>query len=64
LERIAVALLYSTHVANELEQRAAGGREELGPVSSADEEAHVGLVLEGLPAQGKTYTVVPRPQRA
>jgi hypothetical protein len=51
---VPLALYHRVDAADELEEGAAGGREELRAAASADEEADVGLVLERLPAQGKT----------
>ena len=48
-----VAFLFDDRLdaADEVEEREAGRREELGPRRRPDEEADVGLVLERLPAQ-------------
>ena len=53
-ERVALALLDRLQPADELEQSEPGRGEEPRTVCAADDEADVGLVLEGLPAQGKT----------
>lgn len=50
-ELVVVPLLDGVPPADELEEREACRREQLGTVPSADDEADVGLVLEGLPAQ-------------
>ena len=48
---VTLMLLDRLDVADEVEEREACGREQLGAVRRADDEADVRLVLEGLPAQ-------------
>jgi hypothetical protein len=48
---VAFALLDGIQSAHELEEGYTGGCEQLRAVRSSDDEADVGLVLEGLPAQ-------------
>jgi hypothetical protein len=63
-ELVALPLLDGLKVADEVEEREAGGGEEIRPVSPLEEEADIGLVLERLPgAYGKTQMTAPRSQR-
>ena len=50
-ELVALALLDRLDVADEVEEREARRREQLGAVRGANDEADVSLVLERLPAQ-------------
>jgi hypothetical protein len=50
-EVVPLALLHRRDVADEVEQREAGRREQLGAVGGENDEADVSLVLERLPAQ-------------
>ena len=54
LENPRLSLLDCRQVADELEEGAAGFGEEIGAVAAADDEAHVGLVLERLPGHPAT----------
>jgi hypothetical protein len=63
-ELVALPLLDGSKVADEVEEREAGGGEQVRPVTPFEEETDIGLVLERLPgAYGKTQMTVPRSQR-
>jgi hypothetical protein len=56
-EFVALALLDRIEVADEIEEGEPGCSEQLGTVVPSDDEADVGLVLEGLPAQVSSAVV-------